>query len=93
VGSKEVTATEAARNLGDLLARVRYRGESFLIRRGKVVVAQLGPAPLSGPSGAELAEWWRGHARLATGEANALGRDVAAARKLLNLPPKSPWPR
>lgn len=93
MGSREVSATEAARNLGDLLARVRYRGESFLIRRGKVVVARLGPAPLSGPCGAELAEWWSGHARLAAGEANAMGRDVVAARRLLNVPPKSPWPR
>ena len=93
MAGKEVTATEAARSFGDLLARVRYRGESFLIRRGKVVVARLGPPPPSGPTGSELAEWWRKRTRLDAAEAKALARDVTAARKVLNVPPKSPWPR
>lgn len=40
-----ISATEAARNLSELLNRVLYRGESFLIARNGVDVAQLGPAP------------------------------------------------
>lgn len=35
-----ISATVAARRLGDLLSRIRYRGESFLIRRGRAVVAR-----------------------------------------------------
>jgi antitoxin (DNA-binding transcriptional repressor) of toxin-antitoxin stability system len=40
----DVTATEAARNLSDLLNRVRYRGESFDVVRGGEVVARIVPA-------------------------------------------------
>jgi len=41
----KVTATEAARNLSDLLNRVLYRGESFVIVRNGDAVAQLSAAP------------------------------------------------
>jgi len=39
-----VTATEAARRFSDLLNRVRYRGDSFVIVRGGEAVARLSPA-------------------------------------------------
>ena len=41
--SVRITATEAARNLSDLLNRVRYRGESFLIVRNGEEVGMLAP--------------------------------------------------
>ena len=44
----KVTATEAARNLSDLLNRVRYRGERFTVVRGGEEVAAIVPA--AGPS-------------------------------------------
>jgi len=47
-----VTATQAARNLSDLLNRVRYLGEAFEIRRGGEVVAELRPPP--GPRSATV---------------------------------------
>jgi len=40
----KISATEAARNLSDLLSRVRYRGERFTIVRGGEEVASLVPA-------------------------------------------------
>jgi antitoxin (DNA-binding transcriptional repressor) of toxin-antitoxin stability system len=43
-----ITATEAARSFSDLLNRVHYRGESFVIERGGAAVCRLvpaGPAP------------------------------------------------
>ena len=43
-----VSATEAARNLSDLLNRVRYRSERFTIVRGGEEVAEIGPASKSG---------------------------------------------
>ena len=43
-GSARVTATEAARNLSDLLNRVRYRGERFTVVRGGEEVAEIVPA-------------------------------------------------
>ena len=42
-----ITATELARSLSDVLNRVRYRGESFLVERNGEAVAALRP---SGPS-------------------------------------------
>jgi prevent-host-death family protein len=40
----KVSATEAARNLSDLLNRVRYRGERFTVVRGGEDVAEIVPA-------------------------------------------------
>jgi antitoxin (DNA-binding transcriptional repressor) of toxin-antitoxin stability system len=40
-----ITATELARNLSDILNRVRYRGERFRIERNGEVVATLQPTP------------------------------------------------
>lgn len=90
---KVVSATEAARKLGELLARVRYRGESFLIKRGKDIVAELRPAPAEGPTGRELAELFRERVPLGQSEAERLDADLRAGRKRANKPPKSSWPR
>lgn len=42
--SQRVTATDAARRFSDLLNRVRYAGESFVIIRGGEEMGQLVPA-------------------------------------------------
>ncbi len=39
-----ISATDAARTLSDLLNRVRYRGESFVVERGGEVVCRIVPA-------------------------------------------------
>jgi prevent-host-death family protein len=39
-----ISATELARRLGDVLGRVRYRGDSFLVERNGAPVARLVPA-------------------------------------------------
>jgi len=41
----KITATELARNLSDVLNRVRYKGESFVVVRSGEVVARLEPRP------------------------------------------------
>jgi len=44
-----ITATELAKSLSDILNRVRYKGERFLIERNGEPVATLTPAaPMSG---------------------------------------------
>jgi antitoxin (DNA-binding transcriptional repressor) of toxin-antitoxin stability system len=40
-----ITATELARNLSQVLNRVRYKGETFRVLRGTDVVAEIGPPP------------------------------------------------
>lgn len=39
-----ITASLLARRLGDILGRVRYAGETFLVERHNVPVARIGPA-------------------------------------------------
>jgi prevent-host-death family protein len=41
---RTITATELAKNLSDVLSRVRYRGERFVIERNGEPVALLEPA-------------------------------------------------
>jgi prevent-host-death family protein len=38
-----LTATELARNVGDVLARIRYRGDSFLVERNGEPIARIVP--------------------------------------------------
>ena len=40
-----VSASELARRLGDILGRVRYRGETFIVERHDVAIAHIGPVP------------------------------------------------
>jgi prevent-host-death family protein len=40
-----ITATELARNLSDVLNRVRYKGERFVVVRNGEEVARLEPGP------------------------------------------------
>lgn len=37
----KITATELARNLSDILNRVRYKGESFEVTRGGETIAEI----------------------------------------------------
>jgi hypothetical protein len=50
-----VSATEAARNFSELLNRVRYRRQSFLVERGGRAVCEIRPAyEATGFNGADL---------------------------------------
>lgn len=40
-----VSATELARKLGDVLSRIRYRGDSFVVERNGEPVARVVPLP------------------------------------------------
>ena len=57
-----ITATEAARNFSDILNRVKYKGEEFLVERNGEAVCRILPAEPTKPkgiTGAQFAEWWR----------------------------------
>jgi antitoxin (DNA-binding transcriptional repressor) of toxin-antitoxin stability system len=52
-----ITATELARSLSDILNRVRYKGETFVIQRKGETIATLAPSgPKLGVTLGELAE-------------------------------------
>lgn len=42
--STTVSATEAVRSFSDLLNRIRYRGEEFIVERGGEPVCRISPA-------------------------------------------------
>ena len=44
VMDKTITATELARELSEILNRVRYKGERYTVVRNGVVIASIGPA-------------------------------------------------
>lgn len=41
--AKKITATEAARTFSDVIARVHYRGEEFIVEKGGQPVCRISP--------------------------------------------------
>jgi antitoxin (DNA-binding transcriptional repressor) of toxin-antitoxin stability system len=82
-----VTATELARNVGDILARIRYRRESFVVERNGRPIARLIPIEAGEPGTVReaLAGWAAGAADDPT-FADDLARVNAADR-----PAANPW--
>ena len=57
---KHISATELARNLGDILNRIRYRNEVFVVERNGKPVARIAPLPGTAAAGLRAAlEAWR----------------------------------
>jgi antitoxin (DNA-binding transcriptional repressor) of toxin-antitoxin stability system len=83
----KITATELARSLGDVLGKVRYRGEVFVIERNGEAVARLGPVPSTAtPSLRDGLLAWRRAGVPDADFADDLERVGAADR-----PPRNPW--
>jgi hypothetical protein len=82
-----ISATMMARQLGDVLGRIRYRRESFVIERNGIVVAKLEPVD-SEPQGTVRAALvaWRDVAEPDGDFADALERIGAA-----DVTPGNPW--
>ena len=82
-----VTATELARNVGDILARVRYRGESFVIERNGRPVAKIVPAgPASTATLREALSAW-----LSGRESDPQFADDLASVDAADRPAENPW--
>jgi prevent-host-death family protein len=82
-----VTATELARNLSDLLNRVRYRGERLEVVRGGEVIAEVAPAVGGSASVRRLFEVLEGLPKRDLAFADDLERIQAEQPKLDG----SPW--
>jgi antitoxin (DNA-binding transcriptional repressor) of toxin-antitoxin stability system len=56
---KRISATELARQLGDILGRIRYQGESYTVERNGRAVARLTPvlAPHLGTAAEAFTAW------------------------------------
>ncbi len=88
-GSRRLSATEAARSFSELLNRVRYRGETFVIERGGVAIGELRPAAPVRFTGPDLLTLLRS---LPPVDAGFLD-DVEDGIRNQPGPPESPWER
>ncbi|MBI4500914.1 MAG: hypothetical protein HY700_07110 [Gemmatimonadetes bacterium] len=88
---RTLSVTEVARNFAKYLNRVAFRGERFVLMRGREAVAELGPVPV-GKRLAELPDLLASLPHLPAEEARRFAEDLAAARsELIQVPLHDPW--
>jgi prevent-host-death family protein len=82
-----ISATELARRLGDVLGRIRYRGDSFVVERNGAPVARVVPV-LDRPTArlGEVLGGWVGAGAVDPAFARDL-EDVAG----MDVPASDPW--
>ena len=85
----EITATELAKSLSDVLSRVRYKGETFVIRRNGEPIATL--APRGRLPGITLGELVTALQELGPVDDRFAG-DLEAIQASQGTVPDSPWP-
>ena len=83
-----ISATELARHLSDILNRVKYKGEEFVVERNGEPVATLAPPPKRGTL-KDLIDIYRRHPW-----DDKFAEDVEAAHREMNrpMPPPPEWP-
>jgi antitoxin (DNA-binding transcriptional repressor) of toxin-antitoxin stability system len=85
-----ITITHLARNLADIVNRVSYRGERFVVLRGNRPVVELVPPPQPRRLG-DLPGILSGLPKLGPEEATRMGRELTAAREALEDAGEGPW--
>ena len=84
---RKISASDLARRLADVLGRVRYGGETFLVERHSVPIARIGPATGAvRPSLADAAAAWMSAGDPDVSFADDLERVGGADRA-----PRNPW--
>lgn len=81
-----VTSTHLVRNLGDCLARVKYRGESFVIKKNDEIIAEMIPS-----GGAGGGTWSELASAVAAYPADAGFADDMEKVNRMDYPPENPW--
>ncbi len=82
-----ITATELARRLGDILGKIRYRGDEFIVERNGEPVARIGPIPaeIAGSLGEGLRAW------VEAGPGDPSFADDLDSVRRADRAPKNPW--
>ena len=82
-----ISATDLARRVGDVLGRIRYRGDSFLVERNGELVARVVPV-VEQPAATvrEAVDAWLG----ATTDDPTFADDLERV-DATDLPPEDPW--
>lgn len=85
------SVTEVARHFADYINRVAFRGEHFILMRGKKPVAELRPVAAGRRLG-ELPDLLASLPTLSEDEAGSFAEDVARARaELSHSAVRDPW--
>lgn len=85
------SVTEVARNFAEYVNRVAFRGEHFVLMRGRRAVAELRPVP-AGMCLGDLPDLLASLSRLGPDDAAAFEADLATARDQLgSLPEHDAW--
>lgn len=82
----KISSTEAVRNFGECLARIKYRGDSFVITRNDEAIAELSPL-----RGARRATWAEIEGALAGLPLDPGFADDLESVNLSDQPPGNPW--
>ena len=86
-----ISVTQMARRFADYINRVAYRGETFVLVRGRRQIAEVRPVP-AGRRLSDLPALVNGLPHLAPGDAERFGDDLDAARRqLASGPVHDPW--
>ncbi len=89
--TERLSVTRLVRNFAEYINRVAYRGERFLVVRGKKPVAELGPVPAGRRLG-ELPDVLASLPHLSEADAVGLAEDLRKAREELSqAPARDPW--
>lgn len=84
-----ISATEAARSFSDLLHRVHYQHQSFIIKKGGRVMARMVPGIEDRPSTKDLLDWLNAREnKLSEQDWQEHEEAIATMRK---LPPQFRW--
>ena len=87
--ARKVSATEASRNFSEILNRIRYRGEVFVVTRGGQPICELRPAAPTLFTGADLVTLFRSLPAVDDEYLSAV-EEAVRSQPLL---PESPWAR
>lgn len=88
--TETITVTEAARNFSDIINRVYYQGNTYLLTRGREVVARLTAADHP-TTGAEFAQRWPRRPRLDQIDAARWAIELDELRASGEPPPGDVW--
>ncbi len=87
-----LTVTEAVRNFSEILGRVRFKGEKFLLMKGGRPVAELGPAVAAGLVRLEeLPTALAALPHLDPEDADRFARDLESGRRAIGPMSLAPW--
>lgn len=81
-----ITSTEAARHLGEYLARVKHKGEHFILTKNDQPIAELSPA-----SGSRRATWGEIKSALSHLPLDPLFAGDLDRVNLADIPAENPW--